>query len=172
MKDLNTPEIPTLARYLDTYRAVVKWKVEGLRREEAARPMVPSGTSLLGVVKHMAFVERWWFAAVLAQGDPEFPWSDDDPDADWRIGDDEDVASVIALYDAECERSREILAGFDDPDTTVPFRDEGMLSIRRVLVHMVEETARHAGHMDIMRELIDGTVGGFPPTGPPWDQRE
>ncbi len=172
MSDLNTPEIPTLARYLDTYRTVVKWKVQDVSLEEATRPMVPSGTSLLGIVKHMAHVERWWFSAVLGRQDPEFPWSDDDPDADWRIGDDEDIASVVGLYDAECDRSREILETFDDPDTTVPLGDEGLLSVRRILIHMVEETARHAGHADIMRELIDGATGGFPPSGAPWDQRE
>ena len=163
MTEKNLPELGTLGRYLDVYRDVVRWKVGGVDLEAAKRPMVPSGTSLLGVVKHLAYVERWWFQSVIAGDDVDFPdWGTDDPDADFRITDEETVESVLAFYDGECERSRQILAGLDDPDSLRSVNGED-LSVRRILVHMVEEVARHAGHMDILRELIDGATGDFPP---------
>jgi uncharacterized damage-inducible protein DinB len=159
MSEENLPELATLGRYLDLYRDVVHWKVEGVDLEAAKRPMVPSGTNLLGVVKHLAYVERWWFQSVIAGDDVDFPdWATDEPDADFRITDDESIESVLAFYDVECERSREILAGLDDPDALRSAYGED-ISVRRILVHMVEEVARHAGHMDILRELIDGAVG-------------
>jgi hypothetical protein len=161
MSEPNLAELETLARALDDYRGIVVWKLDGLSEEEARRPMVPSGTNLLGIVKHLAFVERWWYQAVLGQGDPEFPWTDDDPDADWRIEDDDTLESVIALYAAECAASRRIHQSFNDGADVVPFRD-GETSARSVVVHMLEETARHAGHMDIIREQIDGGTGWGP----------
>ena len=151
MTEKNLPELGTLGRYLDVYRDVVRWKVGGVDLEAAKRPMVPSGTSLLGVVKHLAYVERWWFQSVIAGDDVDFPdWGTDDPDADFRITDEETIESVLAFYDGECERSRQILAGLDDPDSLRSAYGED-LSVRRILVHMVEEVARHAGHMDILR---------------------
>ncbi len=154
-------EETALAEVLDTYRRMVVWKVEGLSRQDSVRPMVPSGTSLLGIVRHLAFVERWWFQAVLGQRDVEFPWTEDDPDADWRIGDGESIQDIIDLFEAECVISREILDGLGSLDAVFPRRDE-MLSARDILLHMVEEVARHVGHMDILRELADGTTGYWP----------
>ncbi len=159
----NLTELKTLARALDDYRAIVIWKLEGLSEKDARRPVVPSGTNLLGVVKHLAFVERWWFQAVLGQGDPVFPWSDDDPDADWRIDGEDSIESVTSLYAAECAKSRRVQDSFSDGAALVPFRD-GETSARGVIVHMLEETARHAGHMDIIREQIDGGTGWGPPS--------
>ena len=161
MTDLNTPELATLGRYLDKYRGVVRWKLEGVTEEAARRPMVPSGTSLLGVTQHLAYVERWWFQMVIAGDDVEFPGGEDDPDADFRIEDGQTIQSVLDFYEAECHRSREILAGLEDLDAVRPAHGSDV-SLRRILVHMVEEVARHAGHMDIIRELIDGETGGFP----------
>lgn len=158
MTDLNTPEMETLVRYLDTYRGIITFKAEGVDRAAAIKPRVPSGTSLLGIVKHLAYVERWWFQSVVGQLDVEFPWSDDDPDADWRIEDGESVQDIIDLYRQECGKSRAIIDQIRSPDSTVPHGD-GEISVRRVLIHMVEETARHAGHADILRELIDGSTG-------------
>lgn len=159
--DLNTPEIETLTRYLDAYRRVVVWKLEGLDEAQVRRRLVPSATSLLGIVKHLAYVERHWFQRVIAGREVEIPWSDDDPDADWNIDDDETTADVVAFYEAEAEESRRILAEIDGPDHLCRVNDDEV-SLRRILVHMVEETARHAGHADIIRELIDGTTGVFP----------
>jgi len=123
--------------------------------------MVPSGTSLLGVTQHLAYVERWWFQKVIARNDVEFPWGEDNPDADFRIEDDQTIQSVLEFYEAECELSREIMAELDDLDA-VRSAYGSDVSLRRILVHMVEEVARHAGHMDIIRELIDGQTGDFP----------
>ena len=161
MTDLNTPELETLVRYLDTYRGIIAFKVEGVERSAGIKPMVPSGTSLLGIVKHLAYVERWWFQSVVGQLDVEYPWSDDDPDADWRINEGESVQDIIDLYRQECDKSRAIIDEILSPDSTFPHGD-GEISARRVLIHMVEETARHAGHADILREMIDGSTDWGP----------
>jgi Protein of unknown function (DUF664). len=118
--------------------------------------MVPSGTSLLGILKHLAYVERWWFRAVFAGDDVEFPWSDEDPDADWRPEEGGTVSSVLAFYDNECGRSRAVTAAASLEDLAP--RHEPV-SLRWILAHMLEETARHAGQADILRELIDGNTG-------------
>jgi uncharacterized damage-inducible protein DinB len=162
MSDTVMPEMETLNRALDEYRDVVAWKLDGISEEDARRPLVPSGTTLGGVVKHLAYVERWWFQAVLAQSNAEFPWTEEDPDADWRLHPDDTVAAIIAFYRAECEKSRAIVTALDGPDAIVP-RPGGDTSVRSVLVHMLEETARHAGHMDILREQIDHSTGWGPP---------
>ena len=163
----NRPEPPylggeaeTLAGFLDFHRATLLWKLEGLDDEQLRRAMVPSGTSLLGMVKHLAYVERWWFQQVWAGGQPSYPWTDDDPDADWRIEPDETTKDVLALYDGECARSREIVAAASSLDGTVVHpRWQEPLSRRWILTHMIEETARHVGHADILREQLDGAVG-------------
>jgi uncharacterized damage-inducible protein DinB len=163
-EDLNTGELDTLARYLDGYRDVIRWKLEGLDEEQARRRLVPSLTSLLGIVKHLAFVERYWFQRVIAGRDVHIPWlgdGPDEPDPDWRLGDEEEIADVIRLYETEIAESRRIHAALDDPDRLVEV-DGDQVSVRRVLIHMVEETARHAGQADILRELIDGATGTFP----------
>ncbi len=159
MSEINQ-EKAALADVLDTYRRIVAWKVEGLGRIDAVKPMVPSGTSLLGIVKHLAYVERWWFQAVLAQRDVEFPWTDDDPDADWHIAGEESVQNVVDLYEGECAVSREILAGLS-LDAEYPRRDR-TTTAREIILHMIEEIARHVGHMDILRELVDGATGWGP----------
>ena len=124
--------------------------------------MVPSGVCLLGIVKHSAYVERWWFRAVFAGEDLPFPWSDQDPDADWRIESDETTAAILALYQDEIGQSRAIVqqaqdAGVGwDAKAKRPGRDH---SLGWIMTHMVEEVARHNGHADILRELIDGKTG-------------
>ena len=154
-------ELHLLSRYLDAYRGAIRWKVAGLTREQAARSMVASGTSLLGIVKHMAYVERWWFQSVVGRRVVAFPWSDTDPDADWRIEDGESVDSVVELYRRECAESRAVVDGLGSLEDVFRTGDSS-ISARRVLVHMLEETARHAGHADILRELIDGSTGWGP----------
>jgi uncharacterized damage-inducible protein DinB len=152
------PEKEMLAGFLDFHRATIKWKIEGLTEDDAKRPMTPTGTKLLGIVKHLAYVERWWFQDVFAGRDCEYPWTDADPDADFRIEEGETIASLFDLYDRECEVSRSIVAGASLDDVAVRKRDRGY-TLRWIVVHMIEETARHAGHADIVRELIDGHTG-------------
>jgi hypothetical protein len=151
-----------LETFLDMYRDIVKAKVRGLSEEDAVRRLVPSATTLAGIVKHLRWVELNWFQRVLA-GRPEEdfpppPWTDEDPDGDFWLEPGETVEQVIADYDAECERSRATAArhSLDDLGT---HRRMGATSLRWIYVHMIEETARHAGHADILREQIDGTTG-------------
>jgi uncharacterized damage-inducible protein DinB len=122
--------------------------------------MVPSGTSLLGIVKHLAYVERGWFQRVWAGQEISVPWTEEDPDADWRIEPDETTQDVLALYEGECARSREIVAAAASLDEVVVHpRWKEELSRRWILTHMLEETARHVGHADILREQLDGATG-------------
>jgi uncharacterized damage-inducible protein DinB len=159
-EDRNTPELETLARYLDTYREVMVWKLDGVDDPDLRRPMVPSGTSLLGLIKHLGHVERRWFQRAIAGRDIELPdFGDANPE--WRIEPGESRDEVVAFYHREVEESRRILAEVTSPDQLVDVDGEPV-SVRRILIHMVEETARHAGHADILRELIDGTTGTFP----------
>lgn len=162
MSQANQTEIELLNEYLDLYRRVVAWKLDGLTLEEAAQPLVPSGTSLLGLVKHLAFVERYWFQIVIQGSDIDRGYDRSEPDADYRIEPGETIASVLALYERECATSRTIISTFDVLDSVELLDRPGNTTIRDILVHMVEESARHAGHMDILRELTDGATGDFP----------
>ena len=151
-------EAETLSGFLDFQRATLLWKLEGLGDEQLRRAMVPSGTSLLGMVKHLAYVERWWFQQVWAGLEPTYPWTDEDPDADWRVEPTETTAEILALYRGECDRSRELVTAAPGLEQ-VAHHPRRELSRRWILVHMIEETARHNGHADILREQLDGTVG-------------
>jgi len=154
-------EQETLAAFLDYHRATLLWKVEGLSDGDLRRPLTPSGMSLLGLVKHVAYVERWWFQAVFAGQDMSFPWTEEDPDADWRPEPDEPAAGILDLYRVEAARSRTILAGshLDDLAKKPHHPRNGRQSLRWIVIHMIEETARHNGHADLMREAIDGMTG-------------
>lgn len=146
-----------LETFLDFHRATVLHKIDGASDDDLRASPVPSGTSMLGLVKHLAYVERWWFQAVVAGEDPDFPWTDDDPDADLRVEPGETADDIVALYRGEIARSREISAG--RPLDAVAVGSDEPFTLRWVLVHMIEETARHNGHLDIVRELADGVVG-------------
>ena len=156
------PEKEMVAAFLDYHRATLLWKVDGLSQADLRRAMTPSGLTLLGLVKHLAYVERWWFQNVFAGEDVDFPWTDADPDADWRVESDEGVAMILDLYRTQVARSREITsaADLDDrarrPRTRPPGGDQ---TLRWIMLHMIEETARHNGHADLMREAIDGATG-------------
>lgn len=166
MKVRTTPktgsEKETLLAFLDNNRAVMPWKLRGLSEEDARRPMVDSGTSALGIVKHLAWVEYWWFAFNFAGEEVDFPWSDDDPDADFRIEPDETIADIVALYEEAVAHSNAIIEAADLDDIAAKKGGGVSRSLRWIMGHMVEETARHAGHADIVRELIDGTTGYMP----------
>ena len=134
-------------------------KIEGLDPAGLRLSPVASGTSLGGLVKHLGYVERQWFGSSYAGLDLEYPWTAEDPDADFRLEDADTVESLVAFYRAECARSREVVAADPDLDKVVPASRGRMVSLRWILVHMIEETARHAGHADILREMVDGEVG-------------
>jgi uncharacterized damage-inducible protein DinB len=156
------PEKDMLAAFLDYHRATLLWKAEGVSDADLRRAMTPSGVTLLGMIKHLAYVERWWFQAVFLGEKVYFPESETDPDIEWRIGPDESTASGLDLYRAECERSRQIVAAAELDDRARAPRTQppgGEQSLRWIVLHMIEETARHNGHADIMREAIDGATG-------------
>jgi uncharacterized damage-inducible protein DinB len=143
---------------LDRHRDVVRWKVEGLDDEQLRRSMTPSGTSLLGLVKHLAAVEYGWFCDTFGRPTEPLPFDENDPEADLRIEPHETTADILAFYNRACAAADQVIAELSIEDTgTAWFGDP--VSLRWVLIHMVEETARHAGHMDIVRELLDGATG-------------
>ena len=148
-----------LAAWLDYERDTLLWKIDGVSDEDLRRPMVPSGTSLLGIVKHLGWVEMSWFQRTFLGNDydPAPPWSEADPDADFRIEADESTKDVVDFYRDQCRRSREILAEADVEALAV--RTDRPVTMRWILIHMIEETARHNGHADILREQIDGVTG-------------
>lgn len=146
-----------LEAFLDYHRATLLQKVDGLSDADLRRRLVPSATTLLGMVKHLAYVERSWFQKVFAGEDLPVPWTEEDPDADFRIEPEETTAEILAFYQEQVRRSRAITAGASlDEIARGPGRDH---TLRWIMLHMIEETARHNGHADILRELIDGATG-------------
>ena len=151
-----------LAAFLDNYRAIIKAKAAALSETDARRSTVPTGTSIGGLIKHLRWVELNWFERVLAATPdtelPMPPWLHGDPNAGNEMAPEDTLAGLIAEYDAQCERSREIAAAhaLTDTGTHDPLGD---VSLRWIYLHMIEETARHAGHADIVREQLDGSVG-------------
>ncbi|HEX6359658.1 DinB family protein [Actinophytocola sp.] len=149
-----------LVGFLDFLRATVVLKASGLTDEQARRQLVPSElTTVAGLVAHLTFVEQYWFAQVL-DGKPD-EWVElfkEDPDAEFRIGMKTPLTQLIADYEAECQRSRDV-AGRLDLDGTGTTAKGQPVNLRWVLIHMIEETGRHAGHLDLLRELLDGSTG-------------
>jgi len=154
-----------LHRYLQTGRDALLWKLEGLGEYEIRRPMTPTGTNLLGLLKHLAYVEMGYFGPTFGRPVPEVEsWLLDDVElnADMWATADESREDVLALYrrawavtDATVEELPLDAAG------SVPWwhPDRQAVTLHQILVHVIAETHRHAGHADIVRELIDGTSG-------------
>jgi hypothetical protein len=147
-----------LSGFLDWNRAVVEHKVEGLSFEDASRVMTPTGLSPLGVVAHLAAAEVGWFAETFAGEAVDPMWEDH---GSFRLRTTDSVESVISEYRDACARSRTIAAAAPSLDALSALVDDlrGNVSLRWIHVHMIEETARHAGHLDLMREQIDGRTG-------------
>ncbi len=152
-------ELEILTAQLDDKRAVLLRKIAGLSDDDLRRRPTVSSLSLLGLLKHSVYVERWWFSWVFAGIDVAFPWTDDDPDADFRPEPDESAAGLAALYLAEIERSRAIVATADLDDAAARPGPGEPTTLRGIMVHMIQETSRHLGHADIMREAIDEATG-------------
>ena len=157
--DSTGSERPVLEAFLDFHRQVLVSKVDGISENEARHRRVPSKTTLAGLIKHMIGVERGWFQEVLAGRKPE----DIGPnvgggDESWDLAESETVSSLVKEYEQTCEQSRQTAARFA-LDDAVPEPDFGQVSLRWVYVHMIEETARHVGHADILREQTDGAAG-------------
>jgi uncharacterized damage-inducible protein DinB len=150
-----------LAGWLDWHRATFEMKCAGLSPAQlAARATEPSTLTLLGLARHLTEVERAWFRRRLAgEAAPPLYYSDDDPDGDFDNLDPSTAEDAFAAWRAECARAREIAAALPSLDVMVTDRAGRRLSARWVLVHMVEEYARHNGHADLLRERIDGATG-------------
>ena len=148
-----------LVGFLEFYRAVFARKAEDVD-DEAARTATcpPSSLTITGLVRHMAEVERGWFRRGIAgETAPPIYYSDEDPDGDLHVGPDDTVADALAAWWDEVDRARTILAGAD-LETVIERRDEA-ISARWIVLHMIEEYARHCGHLDLIREAIDGRTG-------------
>jgi uncharacterized damage-inducible protein DinB len=169
-----------LHRYLRAGRDAVLWKLEGLPEYDARRPMTPTATNLLGLVKHLASVESGYFGATFGRPFPEpVPWLDEgaDTNADLWATADESREQIVDLYrrvGAHSDATIDALAL--DAIGRVPWwpAEHNEVTLHRILVHMATETHRHAGHADIVRELIDGAVGlrhgneNLPPVDRAW----
>ncbi|WP_084958581.1 DinB family protein [Thermoactinospora rubra] len=157
--DLAAGEREALTRRLDYERATLLTKLEGLDDERLRRIGTPSGLSLLGLVKHLTETEHGWFVqdfAGIAEPDPYS--TPEDRGAAFRVQPHETTRDIVEAYLAVCERAREIVARAQLDDRCVtPWGEQA--SLRGVLLHMIEETARHNGHADVIREAIDGVTG-------------
>ncbi len=146
--------------FLDFLRATVVMKATGLADDQAQRSVIPSELMTVGgLLSHLTYVEQYWFG-VLFDDQPDM-WKDrlkDDEDAEFRAGQVRPVAELIAEYEAQCGLSSAIAAARSLADTAVRGNGEPV-NLRWVLIHMIEETGRHAGHLDVLRELLDGTTG-------------
>ena len=146
-------ELATALAFLDFARDCVPKKADGLSEEDVRRPMVDSGTSVLRLIRHLTDGERFWFRVhLLGEGE--------EPDWDAAGHDDRPAAEIVADYRAAVVASNEAIRDVADPDAlSVQPVDGHPKSLRWTLAHMTSETARHAGHADIVRELLDGTTG-------------
>jgi uncharacterized damage-inducible protein DinB len=156
-------ERSVLVEYVRLYRLTLEMKCAGLDAEQLARRSVPPSTmSLLGLIRHMTDVERHWFRRVMAGEDaPPLYWTDGEADVDWTgaIADPEVVARAWDAWRSEVGYAERYVNGADDLGIRGTMRDGKTVSLREVLVHMVEEYARHCGHADLLRERIDGRIG-------------
>lgn len=148
-----------LDAWLDYHRATLLWKCDGLTDEQLkTRSAPPSVLSLLGLVRHMAEVERGWFRDFAGDDTTEIYCTEDDPDADFEAIDTADATADLATLRAEMAACRALIAGHDLDESYTNSRSR-TISLRWIYVHMIEEYARHNGHADLLREKIDGATG-------------
>jgi hypothetical protein len=157
-----------LKRYLDLVRQALLWKLDGLGERDLRLPRTPTGTHLLGIVRHVANVEIGYFGPTFGRAwpEPDHPLVvddadyDADPQADWWVPAEVSATEVVDFY-------RQVMAFGDatiaelplDTVGTVPWWSDGEVTLHRVITHVIVDLARHAGHADILREEIDGAVG-------------
>ena len=154
-----------LRHYLQIARDALLWKLDGLSEYDVRRPLTPTGTNLLGLVKHVASVEFGYFGDIFGRpSDEPLPWyaEDAEPNADMWATADETREQIIGLYHrawAHADATIDALP-LDAPGRVPHWPDErARVTLHQILVHVIAETHRHAGHADVVRELIDGTVG-------------
>jgi hypothetical protein len=152
-----------LAGYLDYYRAVIVRKLEGMSEKELRGSRLPSGWTPLGPLKHLTYVERRWLRWGFMAEPMDNPWGPSGPGSDWIVGPDETLETLLAAFREESDRSRAIVAAAQLTDRA---RSGGRFkppdehpTLIWILFHVLQEYARHAGHLDIVRELADGSTG-------------
>ncbi|MGW9479207.1 DinB family protein [Saccharomonospora azurea] len=154
-----------LHHYLDSARDVLVWKLEGLSEYDVRRPLTPTGTNLLGLLKHLTGCEVGYFGDTFGRPFPHMlPWLSDDAEdnADMWATAEEPREEIVELYRRACAHSDSTIAalGLDAPGVVPHWPDaRAHTTLHAVLVHMLAETQRHAGHADIVRELVDGAAG-------------
>jgi Protein of unknown function (DUF664) len=165
-QDVRMPESDpkaTLHRYLRQSRQALLWKLDGLCEYDIRRPVVPTGTNLLGLVKHLAFAEFGYFGEVFGRPSADqLAWDESDPNGDMVAAPEESRDFITGLYRKAWAHSDATIEDLPlDAAGRVPWWPSGRneVTLHRILVHMATETSRHAGHADIVRELIDGAAG-------------
>jgi Protein of unknown function (DUF664) len=152
-------ERTSLVGFLQRQRDLVAWKVAGVSDEVLRSVATPTGLTIPGIVRHLENVERSWFRDEFA-GQPglTYDWGDEDPDGEFHVPAGVSVAALLADYAAEAALCDEVIAAasLDDLGVNRP------MSLRWMLIHLIEETARHLGHIDLLREQADGVVGEDP----------
>ncbi|REK88670.1 DinB family protein [Streptomyces inhibens] len=153
-----------LAGYLDFYREAVLRKLEGLSDDELRNSRLPSGWAPLSLLKHLAYVELRWMRWGFSGEQIEEPWGDHSRPGQWSVGPDESVEDVKEFFREQCARTRAIVAEahLEDQAATLGGRvpaDEDRPTLIWILFHLLQEYARHVGHLDIARELADGVIG-------------
>lgn len=156
-------ERAVLTTMLDYVRDTVHVKCAGLTDEQARRAPLPGSplTNISSLVSHLRWVEYYWIRVVLLGEEDRTPVTEQDPDAEMRLGLDVPLARLLAEYRASCDQLRELVAPLDldtQSQGTLSWRPEPVM-LRWVLMHLIEETARHNGHIDILREMADGATG-------------
>lgn len=160
----DAPETETLTAFLDHYRAVIIDKASGLSDQHLHQTFGPSTLTLGSLVHHLALAEHHWFYEVFTGGPPLEPWAGRKRGEDWEltIAKGLDTEVIFDRYVQSCAQSREIVAQAESLDVLAALeRGNHPCSLRWIFVHMIEETARHTGHADLIRESIDGQVGDF-----------
>jgi uncharacterized damage-inducible protein DinB len=151
-------ERSTIDAFLELQRATVVYKATGLSDSDAARRLLPSLTTVSGLIRHLADVERSWFREVMdGEQNIAYRWSDEDPDGEFRVTEAESLDEIIADYIAAVAESRAVQLRYSLDDLC--HGRENRFTLRWITVHLIEETARHIGHIDILRELLDGATG-------------
>ena len=158
-------ERDSLGQYLDYQRETILLKTEGLTKEQLAHKVASSGLTLAGLLYHLALVEESWseedFLGLKPREDfAGIDW-DADPDYEFRTALDKEPDWLRRRYRDACNRTRQVIAGTDSLDTLSVGRLSGgqPFTLRWMIMHLIEETARHAGHADLLREAVDGTTG-------------
>lgn len=157
---VNADERTTLVAFLAEQRAAIARKCEGLDESLAHTAPLHSSPlmSIAGVVSHLRWVEHYWFEHIMLGEPGRAPWTDEDPDKEFKVAG-TPLARLLQEYAAQATRTDEIVAALDLDTPSTNVRRGNHPSVRWIVLHMIEETARHAGHLDIIRELQDTTTG-------------